>query len=46
MRWEVYFIHWLEREGYRLVPYVRGRAFVTGRSTLFFDPGDPLRGGL
>jgi len=37
---------WLdEREG-TLVPRVRGRAFVTGRTTLFFDPHDPFREGF
>jgi 4-hydroxyproline epimerase len=37
---------WLaEREG-GLVPHVRGSAFVTGRTTLLFDPRDPLRGGF
>jgi proline racemase len=34
-----------ERQG-TLVPFVRGRAFVTGRSTLFFDARDPFRGGF
>ena len=34
-----------ERDGH-LVPHVRGRAFVTGRATLLFDPRDPLRGGF
>jgi 4-hydroxyproline epimerase len=29
-----------------LVPHVRGTAFVTGESTLRFDPRDPFRGGL
>ena len=29
-----------------LVPRVRGTAFVTGESTLRFDPRDPFRGGL
>jgi proline racemase len=33
------------REG-ALVPYVRGRAFVTARGTLFFDPQDPFREGF
>ena len=34
-----------ERDGH-LVPHVRGRAFVTGRATLLFDPRDPLRVGF
>jgi 4-hydroxyproline epimerase len=37
---------WLEARGDDLVPFVRGRAFITGRTTLFFDPRDPLREGF
>jgi len=37
---------WLEERGGVLVPFVRGRAFVTGRATLLFDPRDPLREGF
>jgi proline racemase len=37
---------WLEPRGDDLVPFVRGRAFVTGRATLLFDPRDPLRDGF
>jgi 4-hydroxyproline epimerase len=37
---------WLEEKGGALVPRVRGRAFVTGRATLFFDPRDPFREGF
>jgi 4-hydroxyproline epimerase len=37
---------WLEARGGSLVPFIRGRAFVTGRSTLFFDPLDPFREGF
>lgn len=37
---------WLEARGDALVPRVRGRAFVTGRATLFFDAKDPFRGGF
>jgi 4-hydroxyproline epimerase len=37
---------WLEDRAGALVPHVRGRAFVTGRATLFFDPLDPLREGF
>jgi 4-hydroxyproline epimerase len=40
------FTGWLAPEGGALVPHIRGRAFVTGRATLRFDPGDPFRGGL
>ncbi len=37
---------WLEERAGGLVPRVRGRAFVTGRTTLFFDPLDPFREGF
>jgi proline racemase len=37
---------WLEEREGALVPRVRGRAFVTGRATLFFDPRDPFREGF
>jgi proline racemase len=37
---------WLEERGGALVPHIRGRAFVTGRTTLFFDPADPFREGF
>jgi 4-hydroxyproline epimerase len=37
---------WLEERDGALVPRVRGRAFVTGRTTLYFDPRDPFRGGF
>jgi 4-hydroxyproline epimerase len=37
---------WLEERAGALVPHVRGRAFVTGRTTLFFDPRDPFREGF
>jgi proline racemase len=37
---------WLEEREGALVPRVRGRAFVTGRTTLLFDPRDPFRGGF
>jgi len=36
----------LEQRGDDLVPFVRGRAFITGRTTLFFDPRDPFREGF
>jgi proline racemase len=36
----------LTRRGDDLVPFVRGSAFVTGLSRLFFDPRDPFRGGF
>jgi 4-hydroxyproline epimerase len=37
---------WLEQRGPDLIPFIRGRAFVTGRSTLLFDPEDPFRVGF
>jgi 4-hydroxyproline epimerase len=40
------FTGWLTRDHELLIPHIRGRAFVTGRGTLFFDPDDELRGGL
>lgn len=40
------FTGWLEERGSDLVPFVKGRAFVTARSTLFFDPRDPFRAGF
>jgi proline racemase len=40
------FTGWLEERGGGLVPRLNGRAFVTGRTTLYFDPKDPLRAGF
>ena len=40
------FTGWLEVAGDVLLPHIQGRAFVTGRSTLLFDPQDPFRHGL
>jgi len=40
------FTGWLTRDHERLIPHIRGRAFVTGEGTLFFQPADTLRGGL
>jgi 4-hydroxyproline epimerase len=37
---------WLEEKDGALVPHIRGRAFVTGRATLFFDARDPFREGF
>lgn len=37
---------WLTRDGEDLVPHIRGRAFVTGCTTLLFDPSDPFREGF
>jgi len=40
------FTGWLESEGDLLIPHIQGAAFITGRSTLLFDPQDPFRNGL
>ena len=37
---------WLERQGEDLIPHIRGQAWVTGRTTLLFDPADELRSGI
>jgi 4-hydroxyproline epimerase len=37
---------WLEERAGALVPRIRGRAYVTGRATLLFDPEDPFREGF
>jgi len=40
------FTGWLTERGGKLTPHIRGRAFVTGETTLYFDPGDFFRGGI
>ncbi len=40
------FTGWLEERDGKLIPRIQGRAFITGRTTLHFDPRDPFRGGL
>ena len=40
------FVGRVERRGDALIPFVRGRAFVTAESTLRFDPRDPFRAGF
>jgi len=40
------FIGRLERMGDELVPLIRGRAFISARATLLYDPRDPFRTGL
>lgn len=40
------FTGWYERRGDELFPYISGRAFVTARSSLVFEPGDPFRDGI
>jgi 4-hydroxyproline epimerase len=37
---------WIEEREGTIVPFIRGRAFVTGRATLLFDADDPFRGGF
>jgi proline racemase len=39
------FTAWLQEIEGSLVPHVQGRAFVTSRATLHFDPADPFRYG-
>jgi 4-hydroxyproline epimerase len=36
----------LHRDGDRLIPRIRGSAFVTAETTLLFDPADPFRLGI
>jgi 4-hydroxyproline epimerase len=40
------FTGWLSQRDGLLIPHVRGRASVTGRATLYFDPGDVFRAGI
>ena len=40
------FVGWLEETDAGLVPYIRGGAWITARSSLVFDPSDPLREGF
>jgi 4-hydroxyproline epimerase len=41
------FTGWLTRgRDDELIPHIRGRAFITGDSTLRFDPADPFRFGI
>ena len=40
------FVGWLAESNGELIPYIQGRAFVTARSTLLFDPDDFFRGGF
>lgn len=40
------FTGWLTEEAGGLVPHIEGRAFITGRTTLSFDPRDPFRAGI
>ena len=40
------FTGWLEDSDGALIPNIQGAAYVTGRTTLLFDPQDPFRNGL
>ena len=40
------FTCWLSEEDGALIPHIRGKAHVTGKTTLFFDAEDDLRGGF
>jgi proline racemase len=41
------FTGWLtQNKAGELIPHIRGTAFVTGESTLYFDPADPFRLGI
>jgi len=40
------FVGWLEEREGALLPRIQGRAYVTARTTLLFDPADPFRAGL
>ncbi len=40
------FVGWLAERSGELIPHIQGRAFVTARSTLLFDPDDFFRGGF
>ena len=33
-------------DGERIIPTIRGTAFITAETTLLFDPDDPLRAGI
>jgi 4-hydroxyproline epimerase len=37
---------WLETRDEDLIPYIRGRAFISGKSTLVFDSSDPFVWGI
>lgn len=40
------FTGWLEQEGDQLIPLIQGRAFITGRNTLLYEPDDPFVNGI
>jgi 4-hydroxyproline epimerase len=37
---------WYEDAGTRIVPTIRGQAFITAEATLLIDPADPFGWGL
>ena len=40
------FTGWLTQRGEERIPHIHGTAFITGESTLLFDPRDPFRLGI
>ena len=40
------FVGWLTEERDELIPHIQGRAWITGRGRLRFDPTDPFRAGF
>lgn len=40
------FTGWLTKYNGRLIPHIRGGAFITGETLLRFDPRDPFAGGV
>lgn len=40
------FTAWLEERDGVILPHVRGYAYITGQTTLRFDPADPFRAGF
>lgn len=40
------FTGWVERRGEKIIPYIQGKAYITSRATLLFDPRDPFRFGI
>jgi 4-hydroxyproline epimerase len=40
------FVGWLEQRGADLIPFIQGRAWITGETTLHFESDDPFRWGI
>ena len=40
------FTGWVDERDGAIIPHIQGRAFVTARATLQFDPRDPFRFGI